>query len=123
MLPDNFYKNYKRIFTTRVKPYLVNNLKTIGLPDPFPYEEENIVAQGDLPRPDANDQIPNVYRKGRYIKGNSPYCLYIPNRDLMFKLMRACIKVDHPADLWCFGYEEAFAMKNNGGQGHTTFVT
>ena len=108
LLPDMFYKNFKRIFTTRVKPFNINNLETIGLPDPFPYEEKNIIAEGRLPLPDSKTGvIPNVYRPHRYMKGNSPYCVYIPNKDIMFKLMRACLKVDEVEDLWCFSEDEA----------------
>ena len=40
------------------------------------------------------------------IEGNSPQCLYIPNKDVMFKLMRACINVQNPEFLWFKNGEE-----------------
>ena len=29
--------------------------------------------------------------------------MYIPNKEVMFKLMRACIKVNDPSELWIWG--------------------
>ncbi len=34
-----------------------------------------------------------VYSDSRYIPNFSPYCIYIPKKEIMAKLMRACIAV------------------------------
>jgi len=47
-----------------------------------------------------------VYPDSRYTPGNSPYCIYIPCREVMLKLMRACIKVNKPEHLWIFKSKE-----------------
>jgi len=41
-----------------------------------------------------------VYPNSRYVKGNSPYCIYIPCKEVMLKLMRACVQVKDPEELW-----------------------
>ena len=41
-LPDNFYKNFKKIFINETNDFNMNNFETIGLTDPFPMEERNI---------------------------------------------------------------------------------
>ena len=41
-----------------------------------------------------------VYRVNRYTKGNSPNTLYFPSKMMLFKMMRACIGVTDPKDLW-----------------------
>ena len=41
-----------------------------------------------------------VYFRSRYIEGFSPYCVYIPKKEIMLKLMRACVSVPKSEDLW-----------------------
>jgi hypothetical protein len=41
-----------------------------------------------------------VYFRSRYIEGFSPYCVYIPKKEIMLKLMRACVAVPKSEDLW-----------------------
>ena len=41
-----------------------------------------------------------VYRKGIIGTTYSPPCIYLPTRNVMFKLMRACIGVKYAGDLW-----------------------
>ena len=48
---------------------------------------------------DADDQI---YPESRFDSGTSPTVIYIPSRDVMSKMMRACIGVTDPKDLWIF---------------------
>ena len=45
----------------------------------------------DLTLPTVPDDL--VYEECRYVEKYSPYCIYIPKKDLMFKMMRACIGV------------------------------
>jgi len=42
----------------------------------------------------------DVYPKSKYFEESNPFCLYIPNKEIMFKMIRACIKVTEPEDLW-----------------------
>ena len=42
----------------------------------------------------------DVYAQSRYNKEYSPFQIYIPKTDLMFKMMRACVGVKQPRDLW-----------------------
>ena len=50
-LPPKFYKKYEDLFPKEVQEYHINNLKTIGLIDPFAEEEETSIAvPGELPQ-------------------------------------------------------------------------
>jgi len=62
----------------------------VGLTDPFEKEEKANNVKGKLP---DKGNVPNVYPMKRYLKDQSPLCLYIPNRDILFKIMRGCIDV------------------------------
>ena len=81
----------------------INRFWTIGFADPFPHDDENIIGSVD----DIPDDLStpcrvedHVYPNSRYTEGNSPYCIYLPCREVLLKLMRACIKVKTPGDLW-----------------------
>ena len=53
----------------------------------------------DLYLPTKPDDL--VYEECRYVEKYSPYCIYIPKKDLMFKLMRSCVNVKNPeTDFW-----------------------
>ena len=41
-----------------------------------------------------------VYPESRYVEGLSPFVIYIPKKEIMLKMMRACIEVKKPEDLW-----------------------
>jgi hypothetical protein len=41
-----------------------------------------------------------VYSESRYIDGFSPYVIYVPKKEIMLKMMRACIEVKKEEDLW-----------------------
>ena len=97
-LPVEFYKRYRRIFPQNIKSYNINNLKTVGFIDPFEKEEKANNAKGKLP--DKSKPTNNVYPMKRYIKDWSPLCLYIPSKDILFKLMRACVGAEQETDLW-----------------------
>ena len=79
----------------------MNSFLQMGFEDPFPNEDLTIIGSYD----DDSYKIPThagdlVYSECRYIKGNSPLCVYIPRKELMFKLMRACVEVKHRDELW-----------------------
>jgi len=75
----------------------------VSFPDPFPHDDLNIIGSVDDTPDDL--KLPStiydrVYPDTRYTPGNSPYCIYIPCKEVMLKLMRACIKVKHAEHLW-----------------------
>lgn len=43
-----------------------------------------------------------LYPENRYIEDQVPLHIYIPRKEIMFKLMRACIDVEKPEDLWIY---------------------
>ena len=111
----------------RGKCFLVNGFAQIGWTDPFADEAPQaavsptqVPADGDQagqPRDDAETRhhgaqpsvrVPTMpdelaYHESRYIPGFSPYVTYVPSKEVMFKLMRACIGVTDAEDLWING--------------------
>ena len=85
-----------------VKHFLINSFPKIGLTDPFPNEEESMNNEEDTALNNMMLVDPHVmiYPKCRIIHNDSPQPIYIPNRAMMFKLMRACIGITNPNDLW-----------------------
>jgi hypothetical protein len=43
-----------------------------------------------------------IYDVDRYIEDTSPMCVYIPCRELLFKMMRACLGCSTIKDLWIY---------------------
>ena len=41
-----------------------------------------------------------VYHENRYKEDCSPYTIYLPSNDVMFKMMRACLGCEKDYDLW-----------------------
>ena len=50
----------------------------------------------NIPRTDKD----LVYNIDRYIEGNSPHSIYFPCKQVLFKIMRACIDVEDEQSLW-----------------------
>lgn len=84
------------------RPYFINSFTIIGWSDPFPHDDEFIkgsIDDGDgMKMPTVYTDL--VYNESRYIDGFSPYCIYIPKKEIMLKIMRACICVNKSEDLW-----------------------
>ena len=52
---------------------------------------------------DINENCNNlVYAESRYESKKSPKIIYIPNVDVMFKIIRSCFGVAKKEDLWIF---------------------
>ena len=109
MSPD-FLVTYNLADTLPLQPFNINSFLQIGIDDPFADDDEKYKGSIDDVDPDlfklpvkADDL---VYAQSRYIQGFSPYCIYIPRREIMFKLMRACIAVSDPSDLWMLRYTQ-----------------
>ena len=43
-----------------------------------------------------------TYNINRYHEDQSPMLVYIPNKPLIFKMMKACIGIDKVEDLWIY---------------------
>jgi len=107
-ISPSFFTKYLEYFSPQgvEQPFLVNSFQSIGWQDPFPNEErsdfddmqDDQTSNIKFPSLDAVNE--DVYPGFRYLQDTSPYCLYIPNKEVMFKMMRACIKVLNPEDLW-----------------------
>lgn len=99
-----------------VKHFLINSFPKIGLTDPFPNEEKSMNNEEDIELNNMMLMDPHVliYPKCRISENNSPQPIYIPNRAVMFKLMRACIGITRPEDLW-FNLNNTKCNKNHIG--------
>ena len=62
--------------------------------DPFP--EEPMETEFAIPTSEGD----LVYRSDRYIDGQSPKCIYIPSKLILWKMMRACLDIKDTKDLW-----------------------
>ena len=47
-----------------------------------------------------NETMDLVYLETRYYKEASPLCIYIPKKEVMLKIMRACIGANKTSDFW-----------------------
>ena len=85
--------------------YLINRFITVSFPDPYPDDDLNIIGSVDDTPDDL--KLPNnfndrVYPDSRYNTGDSPKCIFIPCKEVMLKLMRACIHVKKVHELWIY---------------------
>ena len=84
------------------KPFLINSFQTIGWSDPFPDDIDSVtgsLADG------VNLKVPEhpldyVYEDSRYCSDYSPMCIYVPKKEVMLKMMRGCISIKDPEELW-----------------------
>ena len=104
-LPNPEFKKKFKIYDNRNKMFLVNSFAQIGWADPFAHESE---GQDDAKKDQKESiQIPdkfrgNAYDESRYIEGFNPTVIYIPNIEVMLKIMRSCIGVTDARTLWVF---------------------
>ena len=103
VIANDFLTEAKYDLIYEIKPYLINRFCSIGFVDPYPDDDKFITGSvDDLPDDfkQASGFSDRVYPDSRYTPGNSPYCIYIPNKEIMLKLMRACIRVKKIENLW-----------------------
>jgi len=100
VIAKNFLIKYKMIGEKNV--FNINSFSTVAWSDPFPNDDKLITGSlddgDDIKLPEKVDDW--VYPESRYIKGFSPYVIYIPKKEIMLKMMRACIEVKKPEHLW-----------------------
>ena len=84
-----------------LKQFNINSFKQIGFPDPF-YNTDYLkqaVDDSSLVK-FFSETTDLVYPDKWYKLENSPLCIYIPRKELMFKIMRGCIGVTKENELW-----------------------
>ena len=114
-MPLNFIENYG-IETDRYDKEIdkhlsnvVSSFTQIGIEDPFPQEEYKF--EEDIPEVCYEPTVQPETEKIRWSKlivdecrinmeDCSPECLYIPSKQVLLKLMRACIDVKDESELW-----------------------
>lgn len=88
-LHPNFAKSYKAIFGKPLTAFNINSYNQIGLIDPFAKklaEPKN--------KPVLKDVANFIYPTSKFDVSESPKVMYIPNVEMMFKLMRSCVNID-----------------------------
>lgn len=90
--------------------FLINDFSHIGWDDPFSFEsktDKEIALDNKLKELNRYERSINVekpyesiYAEYRYIEGFAPTVVYIPNSQVMMKMMRSCIGITDPKDLW-----------------------
>ena len=107
-LPDDFAENYD-LTPEEHTTHRVTSFNQVGIEDPFPaepYEFEeaiNEICYEPTIQPDTEKlrwSTLIVDESRMNMDHCSPYCLYIPSRQILLKLMRACIDVKIESDLW-----------------------
>jgi hypothetical protein len=74
---------------------LINTFAQVGWFDPFAHEE---TFTATFVEPELITDM--VYHQDRLIPGFIPWAIYIPRREIMFKMMRACIGIKDKHQLW-----------------------
>ena len=103
-----------------VKPetaiHSVNKFHQLGWSDPFPISKlkDDKDSQKNYKKKAYKSNIKKfskecfftdgalIYNRKRNCEDFSPMCVYIPSRDLIFKMMRACIGCEKIEDLWIY---------------------
>ena len=90
-ISNDFLVKYKLV--DQPMAYFINSFQTVGWADPYPDDDKFI--KGSLDDGD-NLKIPErpddwVYPKERISQEISPFQIYIPKKEIMLKMMRACI--------------------------------
>lgn len=93
-LEDGFLENYDLLNPTHTS--LVPDWEDIGIADPFPSEDNQYESTFKVP--ETVDQF--IYADSRLSASCSPICIFIPDKQVLWKMMRSCIYVTDPKDLW-----------------------
>ena len=124
-LSANFNNKHKMV-DTRSKVYLIKRFEDIGWKDPFPDEpmkvEYKLKDNGKDTMPGGDGQGPQIppnkdvlcYAETRLIPKRCPTVIYVPSKEMMFKMMRACIGVKKKEDLWIYNQGSAQCDHDHG---------
>ena len=95
---QGFHERYDFNITDFSANYLIDNFDELGITDPFPNEKKDN-QRVNFSKPERVDDF--VYPKSRMMDEYcSPRVIYLPSKDVMLKLMRACIGVRFEDELW-----------------------
>ena len=106
---EKFGKRYKMKDEHQEKwasKFLISSFEQIGWQDPFPndcmmHAFKDKGHKCDCPKTMVPANSENlVYPESRYIKGMIPFVIYIPKKEMMMKMIRACFGVKKVEDLW-----------------------
>ena len=97
-MPPKFEETYG--ITCTLNPYNVNYFSQLGWVDPFPNEDDPpINHKHDFKKvPWVPADI--IYPLTRFHPKDTPMIIYIPSKEIMFKMMRACVNCKTPEELW-----------------------
>ena len=99
-LPKDFYFTYfASLFLNKEEivdcSYNITSFEQLGWKDPYPNENR---IKAKWKNPEKIDDL--VYKKARFQNNFIPQVVYVPRKDIMFKIMRACIEVKSEQDFW-----------------------
>lgn len=89
-----YLKKYD-LYDTCDCPHNINTFAQIGWPDPFPKENS---FTSKISKPTSINDL--VYDKNRLFPRKLPKQVYIPRKELMLKMMRACVGVKEEEQVW-----------------------
>lgn len=78
----------------------IHSFWSLGMADPFPDESTMIDTDNQYVGPDKFSMKKLVYPKSRFTKEHTPMIIYVPSREMMIKIMRACMGCQNVNDLW-----------------------
>jgi hypothetical protein len=77
---------------------MINSFTFIGWIDPFPNElrnDKNSFADTNIKKQILEDPLVKlIYSDNKTFGKTPPFMVYIPNKVIMFKIMRACIDIN-----------------------------
>jgi hypothetical protein len=96
---DDEKYGYVSTFSNKQK-YANLTFWSIGMADPFP--DETTTADPNCNMLGDQEFTPEnlIYPEYKYSKEMSPLCVYIPSKQLLLKILRACMGVEEVKELW-----------------------
>jgi len=106
----NISEKYVKKYKNAIHPadtFHIFSFEQIGIFDPFPMEP----METKFKIPVNDDDL--IYHEERYFRKYSPTVAYFPSNLMLFKIMRACIDITRPEDLWFNSYKHITHCLNN----------
>jgi hypothetical protein len=104
LLGKNFLLDFKIGNDEGFNPFEVNSFASIGIKDPFPRDSITLnysisdTHSNVFTRMTSADSM--AYPHIKYINGIIPDMIFLPRLEIMFKIIRACVCVSSPKELW-----------------------